>query len=117
LPSKKARRCLEDIIENADQVAEYIHGMTLESFTADKRTRDAVERCLQRITEAAIRLDEADWDALIQNPPLHQLRGLGNHLRHDYGAINIAEIWEIAARDLPTLAVECRKALDDLPSR
>ncbi len=46
---------LHDIIENADRISRYIVDLDLPTFAADERTIDAVERCLQRITEAVIR--------------------------------------------------------------
>ena len=36
----------------------YTKGLNEQSLIADEKTRDAVERCLQRISEAAIRLGE-----------------------------------------------------------
>ena len=65
----------------------YLQGFTFEAFVDDPRTVDAVERCMQRITEAAIRLQPQaaewlpgqDWDAM---------RGFGNVLRHDYDVVS-----------------------------
>lgn len=47
---------LQDIIENIDRIETYVTGLELGSFEADIRTVDAVERCLQRITEAVIKI-------------------------------------------------------------
>ncbi len=47
---------LQDIIDNADRIASYVAGMDYAAFAADARTVDAVERCLQRLTEAAIKI-------------------------------------------------------------
>ena len=53
-------QCLLDIIENADRVTRYTEGMDEQRLVADGKTWDAVERCLQRISEAAIRLGEGE---------------------------------------------------------
>ena len=53
LPSEKAARRLEDIIENAQAILRYTAGMDLDAFKDDRRTYDAVERCLERISEGA----------------------------------------------------------------
>jgi uncharacterized protein with HEPN domain len=45
-----------DIIENIDRVESYLAGMDQRTFEQDGRTRDAVERCLERVCEAAHRL-------------------------------------------------------------
>ena len=93
LPSEKARQRLEDIIENAAWIGTYVEGMTLEAFLADRKTQDAVERCLQRITEAGLKLGEQDWNTWVGHPPLYAIRGLGNRLRHAYDGIDPVRIW------------------------
>ena len=47
-----------DIIENAERIERYIAGLDRQSFEKDERTRDAVERCLEPICEAAHRLHD-----------------------------------------------------------
>ncbi len=82
--------------------------MTREDFVSDAKTVDAVERCFQRITEAARRLGDVmdrrypaiDWRAI---------RSLGNVLRHDYEDIIESEIWVMVQRDLETLEAEIER--------
>jgi hypothetical protein len=47
-----------DIIENAQAVLRYTVGMDSKAFEEDRKTYDAVERCLERISEAAAKLGE-----------------------------------------------------------
>jgi len=47
---------LEDILENIARIERYVVGLDDEAFLIDEKTMDAVERCLHRISEAAIRL-------------------------------------------------------------
>lgn len=65
------------------------------AFDADRRTRDAVERCLERLSEAATKLGEAA-DELAPGPPWKAVRALGNVFRHAYDQVDPARIWEIA---------------------
>ena len=116
MPSSDPVRRFGDIVENCDRIASYLEGYDLARFRADPRTVDAVERCLQRITEAAIKLHpraaellpEQDWDAM---------RGFGNVLRHDYDRIAEAVIWEVAADRLPVLRSDCLRAIVELEAR
>ena len=71
------------------------------AFDADSRTRDAVERCLERLSEAAAKLG-AQADELAPGPPWHAIRAFGNVLRHAYDQVDPGRIWEIATCD-------CRK--------
>jgi uncharacterized protein with HEPN domain len=45
-----------DNIEYADRIESYLAGMDRQTFEKDGRTRAALERCLERICEAAHRL-------------------------------------------------------------
>ena len=53
MPSEKPARRLQDIIENGQAIQRYVAGMDLSAFEKDQKTYDAVERCLERIREAA----------------------------------------------------------------
>ena len=57
MPSRHATAdCLTDIIENAERIAQYVSGANEAAFAGNGLVRDAVERCLERICEAAHRL-------------------------------------------------------------
>jgi uncharacterized protein with HEPN domain len=113
MPSSDPARRLLDIIANIDRITAYIAGMDRSAFAEDTKTVDAVERCLQRITEAAIKLQpngalllpHQDWDAM---------RGFGNVLRHEYDRISHDIIWDVVADDLPQLRQDCEAALKRL---
>src|ERR1700682_1761692 len=47
---------LADILENLERIQGYVAGLDREAFGGDTLRRDAVERCLERICEAAFRL-------------------------------------------------------------
>lgn len=58
MPSDKAPRRLQDIIDNSKAIFRYVEGMDLTAFEEGRKTYDAVERCLQRISEAASKLGD-----------------------------------------------------------
>ena len=64
---------LNDIVENSERIARYVRGLDRVTFERDRRTYDAVERCLERICEAAIRLGD-DAIALMPNQPWSEIR-------------------------------------------
>jgi uncharacterized protein with HEPN domain len=116
MSSEQAVEHFRDIVENIRLIGDYIGNMGRAEFDADLRTRDAVERCLMRLSEAATRLGTAA-DRICPDPPWRDIRGLGNHLRHAYDRIDTDEIWNIVRRDLPVLDRACRSALDRLQSK
>ena len=104
---------LADIIENAERIEQYLAGADRDAFAADGLMRDALERCMERVCEAAYRLGERAAE-LTPDQPWGDIRGMGNRLRHAYDRINPAVIWNAARDDLPGLVVEARRALAQL---
>ncbi|MEA3039502.1 MAG: hypothetical protein QOE79_2015 [Sphingomonadales bacterium] len=102
---------LQDIIENCDRVAGYLAGMTFERFQRETLVQDAVERCIERVTEASIRIGRERLEKIVPEVPLHEVRGLGNLLRHNYDRVNLLNIWETATDDLPPLRIACLAAV------
>jgi len=108
---ERVRDWLRDVIDNSDLIAGYVEGLSFEQFSADTKTRDAVERCLERIIEAAVRLGPDRIERIAPGLPLHQVRGLGNVLRHAYDAIEPRLVWDTAKEDIPALRAACERAL------
>lgn len=71
---------------------------------------DAVERCLERISEAPAKLGELA-PALVPGQPWREIRALGNRLRHEYDEIREDRLWDIVRTDLPSLSISCEDAL------
>lgn len=101
------------MIENAERVARYLASMDRQAFEENEWALDAVERCIERICEAAHRLGERA-EELMPGQPWSDIRGMGNRLRHAYDRINIDIIWTTAKVRLPELASEARQALTRL---
>jgi len=94
LPSEKPIRRLTDIVNNAQAILLYTAGMDAAAFAEDRKTYDAVEPCLERIREAAAKLgDQAA--ILVPGQPWHDIRALGNRLRHEYDDISHDRLWGI----------------------
>jgi uncharacterized protein with HEPN domain len=67
---------LADILENLERIEDYVAGLDREAFGGDTLRRDAVERCLERICEAAFRLGEKAAE-LAPSQPWGDIRGIG----------------------------------------
>jgi uncharacterized protein with HEPN domain len=110
LPSDQPARRLEDIIENAQAIRRYVAGMDVTGFEKDQKTYDAVERCLERISEAAAKLGNLA-PSLVPGQPWREIRALGNRLRHEYDAIREDRLWDIVQTDVPPLCAAGEDAL------
>ncbi len=58
LPSDRPVRRLLDIVENGQAIARYTEGMDGTTFEENALVSDAVERCLERISEAVAKLGD-----------------------------------------------------------
>ena len=110
MPSDKPARRLEDIVENAQAIQRYVAGMDVTAFAKDQKTYDAVERCLERISEAAAKLGDLAL-SLVPGQPWQEIRALANRLRHEYDAIREDRLWDIVQIDLPPLCAACEDTL------
>ncbi|HEX5933897.1 MAG TPA: HepT-like ribonuclease domain-containing protein [Pseudorhizobium sp.] len=110
MPSSRPWVRVEDILENALAILEYTDGLQLSDYLADRKTRDACERCLARISEAAVKLDAFAEETF----PAHNwtgIRNIGNILRHEYDRVETIGIWDVIAINLQPLVRDIEKAL------
>ena len=114
MPSSRPKTRFLDIVENAESILHYTSDMDRTSFAQDRRTRDAVERCLSRISEAAVKLDMLAETMLPQHP-WRQIRDLGNVVRHAYDQLDADIVWAIINEQLPHLLADARDAAARLP--
>jgi uncharacterized protein len=87
LPSSRPRDRLTDIAENIEAILGYTAGMSEADYLGDRLRQDAVERGLQRISEAALKLGSLA-EELVSGHDWAGIRGIGNVLRHAYDAVD-----------------------------
>ncbi len=104
------------MIASVDAIAEFVSGMDAKTYLGDRKTQSAVERELLIISEACARLLDLDaaragesLERRFPKTPWHKIRGIGNVLRHEYGAVAPARIWDLVA--LTSDLAELRKTL------
>jgi uncharacterized protein with HEPN domain len=110
MPSKDPAQRLEDIRANVARIRQHVEGMDEEAFLKDAKTQDAVERCIERIAEAARKLGEA-FDADHPGLDLPALRQLGSVLRHDYDSVQPVLLWGFVRTRLGPLDAMAEKEL------
>ena len=100
--SRKQR--VNDVLKSIDAINSYLSGITEAAFVADRKTVSAVEREILIISEAMSKLveleaqlpEEHQFQTRFPEIPVHQIRGMGNVLRHEYGRANPIVAWETA---------------------
>ena len=115
MPFRDAQTPLRDIQESIDHINEFIGDMDFESYRKDLKTKSAVERQLQILAEAVIRLgDEAEM--ICPGPDWQGFRGMGNILRHGYHRVDDAIVWNTINEELQPMRVAVVKALSTPPA-
>lgn len=102
MPFSEPERHLHDILESIDQINQFIGDMDFDAYQHDEKTKAAVERKIQVLTEALIRL-EAEWAAEYPEIDWKGYRGMGNFLRHSYHRVSDEIVWNTVKDDLPIL--------------
>jgi uncharacterized protein with HEPN domain len=100
----------QDILKAISLIEQFVGSMDFKAYSEDIKTRAAVERELQIITEAAYRLKPED-EHLCPGPDWRKIRGMGNILRHAYDRLDDEAVWITVKDDLPALKQNVSGAL------
>lgn len=100
------------MLDNIARLRRHLRGMTADRFAADEKTQDAVERCLERLSEAARKIGDA-LDAKYPEAAFDKLRQLGSVLRHDYDEVDADLLWRAVTSRLDALEAACRRELGE----
>ncbi len=104
---------LEDIWESILRIESYIEGLTSDEFLANNLVRDAVERRLGIIGEAAKKVDHEIRERYPEIP-WREMAGLRDVLTHGYNHVDPMRIWIIATTDVPVLKDGLRPVIEEL---
>ncbi|MGJ3233200.1 MAG: HepT-like ribonuclease domain-containing protein [Oceanicaulis sp.] len=107
---------MDDILRSIAKIEEFVReaGGLESSLKRDTLHRDAIERRLLIIAEAAAKLrgrvetkaPEIDWNAI---------RGMGNQIRHAYDDVDTEILRAVLVGHLEPLKRACRRLRDDHP--
>lgn len=102
------------IIENVDRIESYVGDATDPLRLETPVVADAVERCLERISEACQRFHRSkvelgEWEPLI---PWRDIRAFGNIVRHEYDQVDEQLIRDTILAELPKLRAAAMRLLE-----
>jgi uncharacterized protein with HEPN domain len=97
---------VEDILEAAQDIREFMAEMTQDEFLGDKKTIAAVSRSFEIIGEAVKKLPDS-WTIVESEIPWRSIAGLRDMLAHGYFKVDDSVIWDSATVHLPNLIEAC----------
>jgi uncharacterized protein with HEPN domain len=115
LPFRDAEQHLRDILESINNIDTFLGDMDFDVYRGDLKTKSAVERQMQIITEAAVRLGE-DGDRLCPGVDWKGFCGMGNILRHGYHRVDDKVVWDTVKDELPPAKAAVLRALNPPPA-
>ena len=101
-PDHKDMARLWDMLDAARAAVEFTQNLRFESFVADRKTRNAVERALEIMGEAARNVSQETRENY-PDIPWSSIIGLRNVIAHEYGEILYENLWIVCINKLPPL--------------
>ena len=102
---------LRDILDSAMAIRAYLEGVDRAGFMVNMEKQDAVLRRFEIIGEAASRL-APESQAMFPNVPFRSMRGMRNIIAHDYGDVDLVQVWNTATSDLPNLIAVLKENIE-----
>ncbi|MDI6731806.1 MAG: DUF86 domain-containing protein [Candidatus Margulisbacteria bacterium] len=105
---------IQDILNSALEVEEFVRGYSIERFIGDRKTINAVVRSIEVIGEAAKNVSEQikakypqiDWKAMA---------GMRDKLIHEYFGVDPEILWKVIKEDIPPMLPLLKQMLGELP--
>lgn len=110
---REVLKCLFDIAEACDALAEFVAGRTRDDYVTNRMLRSAVERQFMIIGEAlrqALQLDASLADSISET---RRIISFGNRLIHGYSLTDHDIVWGVLEKDVPVLRREVAILLED----
>jgi len=108
------RAWLVDMLGFAREVLAFIQGRVRADLDHDRALLRSLERALELVGECARRISSATRQAH-GTVPWQDIIGMRNIIAHEYGRVDLDEIWKTAERDAPLLVSALEAIVATLP--
>jgi uncharacterized protein with HEPN domain len=101
----------KNIIGYAEKILSYCSELSEDTFLANDMLTEACVFNIIQIGESTCQLSD-DFKTKHANIPWRKIRGLRNHIVHDYGGIDHPLIWDIICNDLLELIQQLNEIVE-----
>lgn len=105
---------LQDMLDASEAVVRYVAGKSKDQFVGDEILRNAVERRLEIVGEAARKVSSS-LQASHPDIPWQKIMATRHILAHDYDVVNPEIVWRIATVYVPALVEQLRPLVPSPP--
>ena len=107
----ETRKNLIDILQAAEEIQGFVHGMDFKAYQNNPVTKRAVERDFEIIGEALNRIHHTDSELLERISEHNRIIGFRNILIRGYDIVDEAIVWQAVTKHLPILVGEVEEIL------
>jgi len=113
-PEVEDRASLLDMLIFAREAMAFVHGRKRLDLDQDRGFLRSLERVLELVGEAARRISLVTREA---HPaiPWKDIIGMRNIIAHEYGKVDLDEIWKATQQDVPRLVATLEEVVASLP--
>jgi len=104
---------IKDIIEYMERAEEYLRGLTFEQFLKDRKTCDAVVRCIEIIGEATKNVPD-EIRKRYPSIPWRDMAGMRDKCIHGYFTVDFEAVWLVVKEEIPKLKPLIKEVLKGL---
>ena len=103
----------EDMRIYAERARKFLGSRSFEEFQNDQLVQEAIIRCVEVIGEAARSVSEETQNRSPDIPwPL--ITGMRNILAHEYGTVDLEEVYDVVDQKIPELLTHLRPLIEEL---
>ena len=105
---------LEHILDYCDDIAQDLSTIevSFDAFMANPTLQRSIAFCILQIGELVGKLSEGLRSATVCEINWASIKAMRNIVVHDYGNVELNEVWEAATNDTPVLKAFCEKYLN-----
>jgi uncharacterized protein with HEPN domain len=107
-------KLLVDALSAIGAARQFIAGHSLQSYEADLMLRSAVERQMEILGEACMRLQRLDPELSVRIPSTRLVVALRDRIIHGYDSVDDETVFDTVTQDLATLALELQAWLEQI---
>ena len=112
MPRHEPQKYLYDMLSSCEFLLEFTAGKTVDDYVNERAFRSAVERELQIIGEALIRLERIAPEVAARVPEYENIIGFRHVLVHGYDSLDPMTVWNVIEAKLHDLSETIRSLLD-----